>query len=269
MRPKGCNLSDTNDDFRKKILSVFLFFLAFGLIAYLLVFFTGKPSAPIVVDAVKPRENPETMTDPSSGTALTYLLGADGGVIVREGLAVEKEADEKASTNEVVEKKSEPVKEQPANKAEFKPKATAEKKTDTIQPTPKSITKPTETVKNTQPAKASVTKPAETKVTPTTVKKVEQSATKTPAPVAKPATVKAGMYVLQLSAYKTEAAATAEMNRLRKNFPDIYLAKIDLGDKGVWYRLRTSPSATQAEAIKKRDAVNSKYGLKAIVVKSE
>ncbi|MGE4496945.1 MAG: SPOR domain-containing protein, partial [Deferribacterales bacterium] len=78
-----------------------------------------------------------------------------------------------------------------------------------------------------------------------------------------------GAYVLQLAAYKDEATAKAELNKLKKNFPDIYYVRIDLGAKGIWYRLRCSPSATYAEAQKKRDDIKAKYRFEPIIVKSE
>ena len=170
MRPKGCKLPDNRDDFRKKILSVFLFFLAFGIIAYALVFFTGKSSVAPVAETVKPRENRDAMTDPASGTALTYSLGTDGGVSVHEGSA--NEAAGEATSEEPAEaKQAEVVKEQPTKQTE--PKAEAAKQVAKKPDTPKPAPKP-------EPVKA---KPAEApKVQPKPAAKPAQDKAPSPTP---------------------------------------------------------------------------------------
>ncbi|QAR32916.1 SPOR domain-containing protein [Geovibrio thiophilus] len=246
-------MSDNRDNFGRKIQSVFLFFLLFGMAAYFFVYVTEKVSEPSKITiAQKPAEKPDEMTDPSTGGEIVYKLIDNGSVDVSERAAGEKPAGEEKKISaplpfeEPEEKpapppvgKREPEKPKPAPVAEKKP-----------APAPKPVERKPE------PPKPAV-KPAEKKPEPKPVVK------ETPKPAVK------GAYVLQLAAYKEEATAKAELNKLKKSFPDIYYVKIDLGAKGVWYRLRCSPSATYGEAQKKRDAVKAKYRLEPIIVKSD
>jgi cell division septation protein DedD len=239
-------LSDSRDNFGRKIQSVFLFFLLFGLAAYFFVYVTEKMSEPSKITiAQKPVENPDEMTDPSSGGEITYKLGENGDVDVSERAAGEEPApqEDKAET-----------------KPESAPKPVAKKEPEkSAPPKPVSAAKPVE--KKPEPPKP-VAKPVEKKPEPKPKPAPAPAKKEAPKPAAK------GVYVLQLAAFKDEATAKSEMNRLKKSFPDIYYVKIDLGAKGVWYRLRCLPSATYEEAAKKRDAVKAKYRLDPIVVKS-
>ena len=241
-------MSDSRDNFGRKIQSVFLFFLLFGLAAYFFVYVTEKMSEPSKITiAQKPVENPDEMTDPSSGGEITYKLGENGDVDVSERAAGEEPAPQEDKAEKKPE--SEPAPEPVVKKEPEKPAA----------PKPVSAAKPVE--KKPEPPKP-VAKPVEKKPEPKPKPASAPVKKEAPKPAAK------GAYVLQLAAFKDEATAKSEMNRLKKSFPDIYYVKIDLGAKGVWYRLRCLPSATYEEAAKKRDAVKAKYRLDPIVVKS-
>ena len=60
--------------------------------------------------------------------------------------------------------------------------------------------------------------------------------------------------LVQIGATKNEAAANGEFARLAKKHPEILsglgsiVIRADLGDKGVWYRMRIGPFATRGEA---------------------
>lgn len=247
-------MSDSRDNFGRKIQSVFLFFLLFGLAAYFFVYVTEKMSEPSKITiAQKPVENPDEMTDPSSGGEITYKLGENGDVDVSERAAGEEPAPQKDEGERKPESAPKPVAKKEPERAE--PPKAAEKKPELPKPAARSVEKKPEPPKP-------VAKPVE--------KKPEPKPEPKPAPVKKeaPKSAAKGAYVLQLAAFKDEATAKSEMNRLKKSFPDIYYVKIDLGAKGVWYRLRCLPSATYEEAAKKRDAVKAKYRLDPIVVKS-
>ncbi len=93
-----------------------------------------------------------------------------------------------------------------------------------------------------QPAPVS---PVET--TPPTSPAVTQapaaSATPEPQPPTKAASAAAGGYVAQLAAFRDEASARTEFRNLQKKFPSLVgmtpdIQKADLGDKGIYYRLR-------------------------------
>ena len=61
-------------------------------------------------------------------------------------------------------------------------------------------------------------------------------------------------FLVQIGATKNEAAANGEFARLAKKHPEVLsglgsiVIRADLGDKGVWYRMRIGPFATRGEA---------------------
>lgn len=63
-----------------------------------------------------------------------------------------------------------------------------------------------------------------------------------------------GSFLVQIGAAKNEASANEEIDRLAKKHPDILaglsgaVIRVDLGDKGVWYRMRVGPFASQGAA---------------------
>lgn len=73
-------------------------------------------------------------------------------------------------------------------------------------------------------------------------------------PVASPAivaTTETGsqvMYAIQLYSFKEQSRADAIANKLKDTGTPAYVQMSDLGDKGVWYRVRTGSFKTSAEA---------------------
>ena len=63
-----------------------------------------------------------------------------------------------------------------------------------------------------------------------------------------------GRFLVQIGAAQNEAAANGEIVRLAKKHPNILfelsgiVIRADLGDKGVWYRMRVGPFATRGDA---------------------
>ncbi|PPR23279.1 MAG: hypothetical protein CFH39_00747 [Alphaproteobacteria bacterium MarineAlpha10_Bin2] len=63
-----------------------------------------------------------------------------------------------------------------------------------------------------------------------------------------------GRFLVQIGAAQNEAAANGEIARLAKKHPNILselsgiVIRADLGDKGVWYRMRVGPFATRGDA---------------------
>lgn len=106
-----------------------------------------------------------------------------------------------------------------------------------------------------QPAAPAVP-PTPTDVQPAPVSPVETTPSVTPAlltptapaapqpqPAAKAATATAGGYVAQIAAFRDEASARTEFRNLQKKFPSLIgmtadIQKADLGNKGIYYRLR-------------------------------
>jgi len=74
-----------------------------------------------------------------------------------------------------------------------------------------------------------------------------------PAPAAKPAIASGGSYVVQLLALRDEAAARTAWTALQKKHPSLAghasdIERADLGDRGVFYRLRAAGFTNKAEA---------------------
>jgi cell division protein FtsN len=114
------------------------------------------------------------------------------------------------------------------------------------------------------PAKSEVAeapKPVEAKPAPAKAAPAATPALPKPAPIAtaaaeKPATEKpaaAGDYVLQIGAYKSEAEANTAWTTYQRKHPIVGgyapdILKVDLGDKGTWYRVRIGAFADHAAA---------------------
>lgn len=75
-----------------------------------------------------------------------------------------------------------------------------------------------------------------------------------------------GAFVVQIGAYKQDAEAAGQWQSLKKKHGDLLgslkpdIKRVDLGEKGVWYRLRVGPFATRADAIAKCEVLRSRGG---------
>lgn len=76
----------------------------------------------------------------------------------------------------------------------------------------------------------------------------------TPAQAARPAAVPSGSFVVQVSAQRSEEAALSTYRNLQGRFPNLFaqrqplLQRADLGDRGIYYRVRVGPMSTREEA---------------------
>ncbi|MCA1928061.1 MAG: SPOR domain-containing protein, partial [Calditerrivibrio sp.] len=76
-----------------------------------------------------------------------------------------------------------------------------------------------------------------------------------------------GGFALQLMAFKEQSVAEKEAEKLKSKIKDVYVIKADLGDKGIWYRVRCCNSATESELKVKQDKVKKDTGLNPIPVR--
>ncbi|MBL8149739.1 MAG: zinc-ribbon domain-containing protein [Blastocatellia bacterium] len=67
-----------------------------------------------------------------------------------------------------------------------------------------------------------------------------------------------GKYTVQAGASPSEAEAKSLSNRLKSLGIDSYVIRADLGNKGIWYRVRTGGFQTQEEARKVLEKLNQK-----------
>ncbi|HXL99161.1 MAG TPA: SPOR domain-containing protein [Rhizomicrobium sp.] len=121
-------------------------------------------------------------------------------------------------------------------------------------------TAPPPTVVASAPPPEVATKPPEQLVAPKPKAKPVEAAPKPiasvapPTDMAAPATAESsGAYVLQIGAYKSEDEANAAWKTYEAKHPSVGgsefdVKKVDLGDKGVWYRLRIGAFASKDAA---------------------
>ena len=137
------------------------------------------------------------------------------------------------------ETKPEPV----VPKPEPKPEAVAPKPAPTPAPAPKAEPKPAPKPEPKPLAKAAPAPKPVPAPKPTPVAK--------PAP---PAMAEKAAYRVQLAAVRSEDAAKSEWDRLRRKYPDLlgsltlHVMRADLGNKGIYYRVRGGPLADEAAA---------------------
>lgn len=74
-----------------------------------------------------------------------------------------------------------------------------------------------------------------------------------------------GNYSLQLMAFKDEEHTKKEAEKLRSKLKDVYVVKADLGEKGIWYRIRYGKNLTKEEALKLKEKLQKEHGINAIL----
>lgn len=77
-----------------------------------------------------------------------------------------------------------------------------------------------------------------------------------------------GNYSLQLMAFKDEEHTKKEAEKLKSKLKDVYIVKADLGEKGVWYRIRYGKNLTKEEALKLKEKLQKEYNINAILARN-
>lgn len=75
------------------------------------------------------------------------------------------------------------------------------------------------------------------------------------------------LYTVQLMALKSEVDAKKAVERYKSKIDDIYYIKVDLGEKGVWYRIRCCNTDSLDEAKSKANEIEKNLNLKPLVVR--
>jgi cell division septation protein DedD len=81
---------------------------------------------------------------------------------------------------------------------------------------------------------------------------------------AKTASATTGAFVVQVGAFKADGEAAAKWQELKRKHGDMLgtlkpdILRVDLGGKGIWYRLRVGPFETRANAIAKCEVLKSR-----------
>ncbi|OQY20570.1 MAG: hypothetical protein B6I36_00710 [Desulfobacteraceae bacterium 4572_35.1] len=87
-----------------------------------------------------------------------------------------------------------------------------------------------------------------------------------PAPAKVSAVVGKGSYVVQVSSFKKRSDAERVEKKIQAKF-HAYVNRVDLGKKGVWYRVLVGPVTTLREAGKLKEQVQKTYRLSGFVKK--
>lgn len=75
------------------------------------------------------------------------------------------------------------------------------------------------------------------------------------------------LYAVQLMALKSEEDAKKAVERYKNKIDDIYYIKADLGEKGVWYRIRCCNTDSLDKAKSKANEIEKNLNLKPLVVR--
>jgi len=119
-----------------------------------------------------------------------------------------------------------------------------------------------------QTAPATVTKPSASKqeaVNPKAVEPVAQS--KPAAPVSVPTTSAKGEFVVQVASFRTAEDASKYQTRLGKQGLTTFQERVDLGAKGIWFRVLAGPYAERTAADQIATLLKEKERVSALVRK--
>lgn len=204
--------------FGNTIILFIVFFIVFTVIVTGVAFFADKVDLSGTgkdrnLEDIAPAEQ---MTDPKEGESTEYVLGENGEMGRKEVMEPMLEKPEQKEEPAIPMANAAPEKPAPLPPVNIKPEIKKEE--------PKK--KPVEKVSKPEP------KPASTR---------EMLATKKTS----------GDYVVQLASFKNKNYADAEQKKLQKMLPDVFVVRADLGEKGIWYRLRCFNGVSRAEANEK------------------
>ncbi|MGE4319391.1 MAG: SPOR domain-containing protein [Deferribacterales bacterium] len=259
-------------NFGNTIVLFIVFFIIFTILVTGVAFFADKLKGGSKEAKLTEEQMKQQMTDPDSGKEQAYVVD-DKGNVAKQEEAPKEEPQPAAAPDEPVlsappvetvkpeepVKAPEPVKPEPV-------KAQAPK--ETVKPAVKETPKPA--VKNTAP-KAEAPKSVEKKETAKPAVKSEAPKAAPKKTEAKPAVkvtpVIPGEYHVQLASFKNFELAESEYHRLRSKVSDLQLVKVDLGEKGVWYRLRCGTGLSHESAKARAEQIKALTGYNPDIMK--
>lgn len=226
-------------------------------------------------------KDPRTLlTDPKTGKELVYSVDVQGDLKVfeDENSPVLGAQPKKVVTNENVSNDQDEIKQADENiKPDLKKEVEKKKNIEVKKPEVKAE-KPLEPLKKTAPVVEKKTEPVkDTPVKPEPLKKetakTEDKKTETAKvedKIAEPLkTGIKGNYVLQLLAFQDKDQAIKKAREIKSKFSSVYILKSDLGDKGIWYRIRCCKTKDSLEAEKMASDVEQKLNIKPMVLNLE
>lgn len=236
-----------NDDFKGVLFIGFIFVIAVGIIVFIIIQLTNQylELKEKLVDTEK--EVGMTMTNPDdSQNKIVITQNSTKVVKVDE---IEKDIDNLKVSDALAEKENK-------NKNEnIKENQKVEQKSPEKEPV-KKVTTPVQTKKI--PSNKTSRKNNEKNTKPVDKSKKNEIVVNTKR-----------KYVIQLMAFKDKAVAESELKKIKKIYPDAFIMKIDLGKKGVWYRLRCCYLDDYAKAKEKVSEIKKKLKVNPIIVKTD
>lgn len=282
--------------FGNTIVLFIVFFIIFTALVTGVAFFADKLKRSGKDAKTTEQVKPEDMTNPESGKSFT--VDGQGNTVEHNEPAAQEapkpvsEKPDSVLTSPPVEaqKPAEPVKqpepakpvvkEEPAKAPVPAVKPEAAKPVVKEEPKPEVKTEPVKPAVKAQPAKTEVKAEAQKPAMKTETAKPApvKPAVKTEAPkaAAKPVTTagnkaaaanKSGEYYVQLASFKSLDLAKEEFQRMSPKVNDLQLVQVDLGDKGVWYRLRCGTPLPYEKALTRADEIKAKTGYNPDIMK--
>jgi len=219
-KPAGGKTPKVSKGFGNTIILFIVFFIVFTVIVTGVAFFADKldfsgDKNEQTLEDLLPQEK---VTNPDAAESKEYVMDEKGNIDIKT--EEEKKADEELKI----------------------PVATGSK---TALPAPKPAPLPPVKVKpEVKPKPKPVAKPAP-KPAPKPVAKAKSTSDPL-GTLAKKVTT--GDYVVQIASFKKKEYADSERAKLKNIIPDVFVVKADLGEKGIWYRVRCYKGINYQEA---------------------
>lgn len=224
-----------NDDMRGIIILSIIFLIAFAIIVFAIIKLTNDYFDLKMKLKEAKQEDKVQLTDPGEGKSYQFTAQDNGSVVKKteEDLKELSKMDvmEEDNITSKKDKKQTPVK-----------SGAKEKKVTAV---------PDET-KESDEEKAISTKEVESNSVSESAGEKEK-----------------GDFVVQILSVKSKSDAEREAENLRKLVSDVYVARADLGSKGVWYRVRCCKDTSKKYATDIVNKIKSETRYKPIVLRSD
>ncbi|TYB33563.1 MAG: hypothetical protein FXF49_05735 [Flexistipes sinusarabici] len=222
------------EDMRGIIILSIIFLIAFALIVFAIIKLTNDYFDLKMKLKEAKQEDKVQLTDPGEGKSYQFTAQDNGSVVKKTEEELEELSKMDVSDDNATAKTA---KKQVQVKKELKEE--------------KVTSKPVETKEATED-KASPAKDVESAAVPESPAKKEK-----------------GDFVVQILSVKSKSDAEREAEKLRKLVSDVYVARADLGSKGVWYRVRCCKDTSKKYATDVVNKIKSETRYKPIVLRSD
>lgn len=235
------------DEVKSTLLLIFVFLIIFGIITYVIINLTGKyVELKNKLKETASKQQTKDLSSPGDGKQIEYALKGD---------TIKVEDITNKYDNESEEEK--PLEQ--AKVREEKPSKVLDKKNDIVEEkSPINITAPDKNKKN--EAKEIVIPQKKEESVATQDNKISKN-------VQKPENTKKGNYLIQLMAFKNEEDAKNAVEKYKTELSDIFYTKVDLGEKGVWFRVRCCSSQTLEEVKSRLSEISGSFKINGMIVK--